>query len=157
MADLRIENARVLFKNFSGKEKRNQNNKIVNREGARNFNIVIDDPEIAEQLRADGWDIKQTSVNDEGESLYRLPVHIRFDNFPPQVVMVSGNKKKTLNEESISCLDNAEIDYCDVCLNPYHYEVQDKTGIKAYLKMAYFVINVDPWEEKYAMMECPEE
>lgn len=157
MADLRIENARILFKNFSGKEKRNAQNKIVNREGARNFNVIIDDPEVAEQLKADGFDIKQTATNDEGEFLYRLPVHLRFDNFPPTVTMISGNKQIQLDEESIGTLDNADIQSCDICINPYPYEVNGKTGIKSYLKIAYFVINVDPWAEKYAAMQSPEE
>ena len=50
--DLEIEGAVFGFRNFSGKET------DYSPEGTRQFGVIID-PELAMQLKADGWNIKE--------------------------------------------------------------------------------------------------
>jgi hypothetical protein len=47
-------------------------------------------------------------------------------------------------------LDYADIKTIDVMLNPYEWEVNGNTGVKAYLKTAFVTLNEDELELKYA-------
>ena len=142
---LEIENARIIWRNFSGDP-----DKFHPKGGYRNFNVVIDDPELAQKLANDGWNIKIRPPREEGEEpLHTLEVAVSFENYPPKVIMVTSRNKVELDEESIGTLDSADILSTDLIISPYHYDVQGKEGIKAYLKTAYVTIEEDRFAEKY--------
>jgi len=139
-----IENARIIFRNFSGKETK------YNREGIRNFCVIIDDPEQADMFVQDGWNVKTLTPRDENEEIkYYIQVAVSFMNQPPKVYLIARKKKTVLDEDSINVLDFADIANVDLTIRPYYWEVNDKSGIKAYLKTMYVTIEEDDFAEKY--------
>ena len=140
-----IENAKIRYRNFSGAEGK------YNRKGSRNFCVVIEDPEMAAQLSADGWNVRPVPPKDEGdEPTFLLQVKVVFNSYPPKVTLIAGNSKTILHEETIECLDHAEIRTVDLVIRPYSYELPNGlSGISAYLKSLYVVIEEDPFAAKH--------
>lgn len=146
--DIIIENAHILpgaFRNFSGRPDK------YNRVGSRSFCVAIDDGDLAKKLIEDGWNVRILAPRDEDESpRYYIQVQVSFENKPPHVVMLTGRKRTSLNEESIDCLDYAEMLNVDLTISPYNWNVNGKSGVKAYLRNMYVTIREDRLAEKYA-------
>lgn len=140
-----FENCRIIFKNFKGEQSQ------YNRAGDRNFCVIIEDSDTAKRLEADGWNIKYLPPLDEGDSeTAYLPVAVSFNNVPPTIVMLSSKGRTHLDESTIDILDYAEIENVDLIVNPYNWNVNGKSGVKAYVKTMYVTIREDALARKYA-------
>lgn len=143
-----FENCRIIFRNFKGEQSQ------YNRAGDRNFCVVIEDPAVADRLASDGWNIKHLPPLDDGENeTSYLPVAVSFSNVPPTVVMLSSKGRTHLDESTIDILDYAEIENVDLIVNPYNWEVNGKSGVKAYVKSMYVTIREDELARKYATFD----
>ena len=140
---LQIDDARIIYRNFSGEGSK------FNREGDRNFSLIIDDPAIADELIAQGWNVKIKQPREEGDDPFiTLPIKVKFNDRGPNVYLQSGNNRVRLDEESISCLDN--VDIIDLDIRPYDWEVNGKTGRTAYLHSMCVMQEVD----RFAADDC---
>lgn len=140
-----IENAQLVYRNFAGKQTQ------YNAAGKRNFNVVLDEA-TAEAMKADGWNVRMREPQEEGdEPMYMIQVAVGYENKPPKIVMITSGGRTFLDEDSVETLDYAEFKLVDIVLNPYAWEVNGKTGIKAYLKTMFATIDEDPLERKYAV------
>lgn len=149
---LQIDDAKLIFKNFEGRGDK------FNREGDRNFSILIEDPRTADALKREGWNVKIKPARDEDEDDFmRLPVKIKFTDFGPNVYLVSGDRRVELDEESIGCLDNIDIETVDLDLRPYDWDVNGRTGRTAYLQSMQVVQRIDRFAARFAARTGAEE
>lgn len=143
---LEIENAQITFENFSGK------GTLYNREGDRNFVVIIKDSEIADELKANGWNVKikapSEGYEEDGPFMF-LPVKIKFNNRGPGAYVVSGDSVTRLTEDTINILDEIDIVSVDMDLRPYDWNINGKTGRTAYLQAISVVQNIDRFGARY--------
>lgn len=149
---LQIDEANLIFKNFEGRGDK------FNREGDRNFSIRIDDPNTADALLREGWNVKIKPPRDEDEGPFmRLPVKVKFTDYGPRVYLKSGKPEPIeLDEESIGILDNIEIDSVDLDIRPFDWEVNGRTGRTAYLQSMHVTQRVDRFAARYANLRDDE-
>ena len=149
---LQIDDARIIYRNFSGEPSK------YNRAGDRNFAVIIPDPDLADKLAADGWNVKIKPPREEGDDPFMyLPVKVKFNERGPVVYLKTGKNMVKLDEESIDCLDHVDILGVDLDIRPYDWNVNDKTGRTAYLQTICVTQDIDRFAARYAEEECPEE
>ena len=147
---LQIEDARIIYRNFAGVGSK------YNREGDRNFAVIIPNQEIADELIADGWAVKIKPPRDEDDSPFMyLPVKIKFNNRGPAAYVKSVNSVQRLNEDTIGMLDEIDIQSVDMDLRAYDWEVNGKTGRSAYLQSINVIQNIDRFGAQYQAQELP--
>ena len=149
---LQIDDARIIYRNFSGVGSK------FNREGDRNFAVYIPDEDMANELKERGWNVEIKPPREDGDDPFMfLPVKIKFNDRGPSVYLVTGNKKTPLNENTVSCLDDIDILSVDLDIRPYDWEVNDKTGRTAYLQSIWVTQEVDRFASRMMDDEYPEE
>lgn len=141
---LQIDDARIIHRNFAGVGSK------FNREGDRNFSLVIEDQGIADKLIEEGWNVKIKEPREEGDVPFMfLPVKVKFNDRGPSVYLKSGPTNCVrLDEDTINCLDNVDILSVDLDIRPYDWEVNGKVGRTAYLQSIYVTQEVDRFAER---------
>ena len=152
---VQIDNARIIYRNFAGAPSK------FNREGDRNFAVVIEDQDIAEALTEKGWNVKIKPPREEGDEPFMfLPVKVKFNDIGPRLYLqnsLGGRNRVTLDEDTVGILDNVDITNVDLDIRPYDWDVQGKTGRTAYLQSICVTQEVDRFLDRYAEQESPEE
>lgn len=149
---LQIDDARIIYRNFSGVASK------FNREGDRNFAVVIPNQEIADALIEEGWNVKIKPPREEGDSPFiYLPVKIKFNDRGPSVYLQTGDAVNKLNEDTVDCLDKIDISNVNLDVRPYDWEVNGKTGRTAYLQSLQVIQEVDRFASRFADRDNSEE
>ena len=152
---VQIDEARIIYRNFAGAPSK------FNREGDRNFAVVIEDQDIAEALTEKGWNVKIKPPREEGDEPFMfLPVKVKFNDRGPRVYLqnsLGGRNRVTVDEDTVGILDNVDITNVDLDIRPYDWDVQGKTGRTAYLQSICVTQEVDRFLDRYAEQESPEE
>lgn len=133
-----MENAKLTFRDFAGR-----------RYGTGAFGLALD-ADIALKLKDDGWNVKERIFDDPNEEpSYWLPVTVRWDKFPPDIIMATKNNETFLDEKTVGTLDNAEFDYVNLVVTP-------SSQMRAYLKSMYAMVQEDDlmrWRRKPSDIE----
>lgn len=152
---LEINEARILWPNFEGRGDR------FNKQGDRNFHLVIPDQEIAVALMNDknqfgnGWNVKIKQREDGEPPFMHMMVKVKFNGRGPNVYLVSGNRQVRLNEDTIKCLDDIDILYCDMDVRPYDDKMPNgQTFRSAYLSAMRVYQRVDRFANDDAYMDA---
>lgn len=153
---VQIDDARITYRNFEGRGDK------FNREGDRNFSIIIPNEDIAEALKNDenehgaGWNVKIKPPREDGEEPFmHLKVKVKFNNRGPNVYLYSGKNRVELTEETIGCLDDVYIDHVDLDIRPYDDVLNGRPFRTAYLQSMRVFQNMSM--DRFANEEYPEE
>jgi hypothetical protein len=141
---LQIDEARIVYRNFRGEGSK------FNREGDRNFAVVIPNQEIADELIEAGWNVKIKPPRDEDDTPFMyLPVKIKFSERGPHIYLVTGRVQNKLDEDSVSIIDDIDIVSVDLDIRPYDWEVNGKSGRTAYLQSMRVTQDADRFAAAY--------
>lgn len=149
---LQIDDARIIFRNFSGEAG------PYNREGDRNFALVIPNKEIADALVDKGWNVKVKDPMEEGDDPFMyMSVKIKFNGRGPNIYLRTGERSNRLNEKTVGILDDIGIISVNMDIRPYDWEVNGKTGRSAYLQSMEVIQEIDRFAARMAEEEYPTE
>ena len=135
---LEIDNARIIFRNLEGR------GGLYNREGDRNFALVVPDEEARDALIEQGYNVKTKAPRDEDEEpLMYLTIKVKPNGRGPRIYLVSGRSKRELPEESWGLIDQISISNVSLDIHAYDWNVNGKVGRSAYLAAMEVTQNID--------------
>ncbi len=154
---LQIDDARIIYRNFKGEPSK------FNREGDRNFALIIPNEDMANDLVDRGWNVKIKPPRDEDDSPFMyLPVKIKFNDRGPIIYLKSGTHVRKLNEGTVGLIDDIDILSVDMDIRPYDWVIQEgtpneKRGRSAYLQSMQVTQEIDRFAVRFAEEEHPED
>ena len=147
LTPIAMENVRIFAKNFAGEP-----TKYNPAGGRRKFCLFIP-PEYIERMLTEGWKVKYLKPREEDEGdepRAFIEVEVKFGKYPPRIVMIGSAGKRDLNQRTVNLLDWAQATNIDLVIRPYEWDVNDNSGVKAYLGKIFFTIYEDDLDRKYA-------
>lgn len=154
--DLEISEARIFAKNFKGEEKKH-NGKTVNSAGTRTFCVEID-PDVAQDLKNDGWNVTMRVNQEDGTMFCYLPVEVRFSPIRPDIYVITNGMKHSLDEDQIHQLDQRNLSKVDLVIHPrvWFDEDLDTWRVKAFLSEGWFYIRQSRFAEQWENQQIGE-
>lgn len=126
---LQIDDAIIIYRNFAGAPSK------YNREGDRNFAIVIPTVEMADLLASQGWNVKRKPPREEGgDEFMFLPVKMKFNDWGPKVYLDTGDTRNVLDATNVGILDQIEFERVDLDVRPSRQTVQGVEYQTAYVQ-----------------------
>lgn len=150
-----IENTRFIWStNFSGDPKRDNFGSTT-----RKGNIIISDPDQAQELMDSGFNVKMTKPREGDEEdfipTYFVSVIANYDTaYPPRIYLVSDDSEpRLLDEESIGIIDTVRVRNINVVLNPYNNQRTGRNSL--YVRTMYVEqdLDEDPFASRYRRKE----
>lgn len=138
-----MNDVRITHKNFAGE------GTPYNRKGDRNFSVVIDDQEIADALINEGFNVKIKEYDDSNDPFMFLKVNVKFNARGPAVYLKTGDNVNRLNEDTIACLDDIDIETIDLDIRAYDWDVNGRTGRTAYLQSILVTQRIDRFAARW--------
>lgn len=146
---LQIDNARIIYRNFAGVGSK------FNREGDRNFAVIIPTEDMKDKLIQAGWNVKIKPPRDDQDTPFMyLPVKIKFNDRGPNIYLITGDRKNRLTEGSVGCIDDIDISSVNLDIRPYDWgPVNGKYGRTAYLQAMEVIQEIDRFAARYDEFE----
>lgn len=114
-----LDNCRIYRKNFSGTP-----DQQYNKDGKRSFRIILDDPEIADELASRGWNVREYN-----DTVY---LEVKVDASRTLIAYCTTNDiQRQVFGDEISDFDNIIIESVNVDLRPSGW-VDRATGEKKF-------------------------
>lgn len=140
---LLVDDARIMFENFAGAAS------MYNRAGDRNFCLVIETEEQADELTRRGWNVTVKPPREEGRApLMFMKVKVKFTGWGPNIDLVTGDAVNRLDEETVKRLDRIQLDHVNMDIRAFDWETAGKTGRTAYLNAMEAVQRVNRFEAR---------
>lgn len=144
-----LENVPIVYKNFLGEKGQ------YNEEGERSFNIIIEDPDMAEQLAADGLNIKPYLDEDGNITSYHFQVKVNYNSRrPPRIYRVTqeGRRQQFLDSKQVGMLDSVTVSSVDITFGTWVWRESPLPNVSAYCNVMYAKVEEDPLDAKYAAL-----
>ena len=157
---INISNAQICFRNIAGKP-----TKFNSKGGVRDFAIILDTYDDVQALIDMGFSVKYFAKKEETDPdvpFLKVKVNFRYNEdgtelLSPHIWVINGGKRVLITPQTAEVVDQADINFCDIVIRPYYYEVNGGAGVAAYLDAMYVNIAENEFEKKYEMYDDPDE
>lgn len=140
-----IQDAKLLFRNFAGAAR-----PPYNQAGDRNCNVLVP-PELAAQLKADGWNVRTLKATDETvEPGQTIAFTINMQSqFPPRIWLCTpGHKPELMEADDLQILDYAKFTSVSLKINPWIWQASPQR-VSGFLEEGFFELEPDPLRDRY--------
>lgn len=140
---IEFSNVQIINRNFRGEQTE------YNRSGARKFSVILL-PEEAEDLIAFRCNAKiRPSRNNPDEKYAFIDVSVNYQNIPPKIYRIVGDRMTLLSESTVGILDSSDIINVDLVVNCRYWSINGATGVKLYVSSMYVTVEEDAFAQKY--------
>ena len=143
-----VTDAQILsmpFRNFEGRKSE------YNPMGEKEFGVIIDDPELAQQMAADNWNVKTLTNRDgreylygikvDGDDLHWVKIKVKYHKNngeptnPPIIKIRTTNNEINYGEADLKELDTADLMNVDLKINISKRVINGKSITTGYLSL----------------------
>lgn len=126
---------------------------MYNEEGQHNFVVLLPE-DIAQQMAADGWNVKEKPAYEEGDPPeWHLEVKISYKFEDPMIWLIKDNgvrkRRVRAKQSDLKDIKRSTTQKIDVILTPSKWTQPGRSGITAYAKELYATIKESRFAAQY--------